>query len=105
MTKTKYLDIKQSNVYKDSSGVYYPDIFTFPIQNFEASEKPQSYYLTDNDISRFDVLMSTYYGASYYDNFVLWINNIGHIADVAVGTKILLPSKNDINTFIADNAV
>jgi hypothetical protein len=105
MSKNKYLTIKDSSVYTDTYGNAYPDIFTFNINSFTYTEKPVEYYLEDNDIQRFDLLMYNYYGSSDYDTYVLWLNGIGHIADEKVGTKIYLPAKTDIDAYISGNLV
>lgn len=96
---TKYLTISPSAVYKDTLGNLLPDIFTFSIDSFEMKEVPFVYELNSIDIYRFDLLILNYYGNSYYDDLVLWINKIRHIADVMPGTKIILPNKKDIDDY------
>ena len=105
MAKSKYSTIASSSVYTDASGNFYPDIFTFPINNIVLNDKPLKYYLEQQDIERFDILMANYYGSSDYDQIILWLNKIGHIADQSVGTEIYLPSKNDLDTFLLNYSV
>jgi len=101
-SKSKYLTMQSSKVYKDIEGNYYPDIFTFGINNINIVNKPTKYYLSDQDISRFDILMYNYYGSSEYDQLVLWINNIEHIADKNPGDTIYLPDKEDLDSFLTN---
>jgi len=96
---TKYLTISESAVYTDSLGNKFPDIFTFNIDKFKTTEASLNYVLNAVDIYRFDLLIVNYYGSSYYDDMVLWLNNIEHIADVVPGTIILLPSKKDLDDY------
>lgn len=101
--KTKYLTIKPSSYYKDKSGDYFCDIFTFPIENLRYSEMPQKYTLTENDIKRFDILVYRYYGSSDYKDLILWLNNISNIDEISPGFKIFLPIKKDIENFYREN--
>lgn len=100
---TKYLTISPSEDYSDNLGNPFPNIFTFEIEKFKMNSNPLKYILNSIDIYRFDLLILNYYGSSYYDDVVLWINNIEHIADVAPGTEILLPSKKDLDDFYRKN--
>ena len=97
--KSKYITINSSDIYKDSYGNEYPDIFTFPINEFKVRKSKQEYILTSTDIQRFDILISKYYGNANYDDIILWYNNIEFISDVEPGTKIELLDKEDIDTF------
>lgn len=101
--KTKYLTIKPSSIYKDSSGDYFPDIFSFPINNLIFSETPQKYTLSANDIKRFDILVYRYYGSSDYKDLVLWVNNISNLDEINPGFQIILPIKKDIENFYRGN--
>jgi hypothetical protein len=105
MAKTKYLTMEQSSVYTDDSGNFYPDIFTFNIENFQMNDVPLKYALSEQDIYRFDLLISNYYGKSDYDDLVLWVNNLEHIADKQPGDTIYLPSKNDITEYYRKNFI
>jgi hypothetical protein len=96
---TKYLTISESKVYTDSLGNTFPDIFTFAIDSFTMTEVPLKYILNSVDIYRFDLLILNYYGSSSYDDLVLWINKIKHIADVVPGMTIILPSKKDMDNY------
>lgn len=103
--RSKYLTIKKSTVYKDSNGNEYPDIFTFPVDKLKFKSKAQKYILNSNDIDRFDILISDYYGIADYDDLVLWFNDIDHIADITPGTTIYLPDKSDLDEFYRDYTV
>ena len=100
MAKTKYLTIAES-LQTNSHGEAYPDIMQFPIDKFEFSQTPQEYILSQSDIDRFDVLMSTYYGYAFYSDIVLWASKIKTIHDLSPGDTILLPDKIDIERFYA----
>ncbi len=96
---TRYSIMKDSEAYKDEFGNNYKDIFSFPINDFSASENVISYTLTSLDIYRFDLLVYKIYNDANYDDFVLWYNNIENIKFVKPGTVILFPSKKDIDDF------
>jgi len=97
--------MKKSDVYTDSFGNEYCDIFTFPIKDFSPKESLTEYYLTNLDIYRFDLLIYKIYGNANYDDFVLWYNNIENITKETPGTKILFPSKKDIDDFYREKFV
>lgn len=103
--KSKYLTIKESSIYADQNGNTYPDIFTFPANKLTFKSRAQKYILNYNDIIRFDLLISNYYGFADYSDIVLWFNEINHIADVIPGTVIYLPDQNDIDTFYRDYSI
>ena len=98
----KYLVMRASDIYKDDQGNAYPNIFTSPLNNFQYNDVAQKYILTSADIRRFDILINSYYGNANYDDIILWLNKIEHIADVEVGTVIYLPSKKDLTDFIQE---
>ncbi|KKM16603.1 hypothetical protein LCGC14_1684210 [marine sediment metagenome] len=81
----------------------FPDIMTFPIQDFKFSEAPLEYYLKKIDIERPDLFIAKLYGASEFDDIVYWLNNIANIDDVEVGQKILIPSSSDMERFYLEN--
>lgn len=91
------------SIHKDEFGNNYYDIFTFPIENLKITDVPQEYILTENDIVRFDLLIYRVYGNCSYDELVLYYNKIGSIYNVVPGTKIKLPSKNDLDNFYNGN--
>lgn len=98
-SRSRYLTINSSEAYRDETGATYPDIFSFPINQFSINDIPLTIALTEDNINRFDLLMAYYYGKSDYDDIVLWLNKINYIHDVPVGTEIFLPSKKDIESF------
>lgn len=103
MATSKYITISESENHIDSTGLKYPDIFSFPIINFEFNDIPQKYILTQQDVYRFDLLMYSYYGNANYDDLVLFINNIEHISLIDPGFTIYLPSKRDLDLFYQEN--
>lgn len=102
---TRYSIMKNSEVYKDDFGNEYKDVFSFPINDFSASESVISYTLTSLDIYRFDLLVYRIYNDANYDDFVLWYNNIENIKRLKPGTVILFPAKVDIDNFYREKNV
>lgn len=98
MARTRYLTMTESSV-TNSQGVAYPDILSFPIDKFKYTEEPYEYVLTQSDIDRFDYLMYRFYNTAYYDDMVLWLNNIASLHDLEPGDTINLPSKTDLENF------
>jgi hypothetical protein len=86
-----------------TEGTLYPDIMTFPIDDFKFTDVPMEYYLTEIDIYRFDVLLLKLYDVAEMDDILFWLNNIPFIYDEADGTKILIPSRKDMEDFYLKN--
>jgi len=102
MARTRYLLMKESSV-TNGNGVTYPDPITFPIKKLVITEDPLEYTIRDLDLDRFDLVMYRYYGTSYYDDVILWYNEIGHLSELESGDTILLPSSGDIENFFLRN--
>lgn len=103
--KSKYLLMNPSTTVFDDRGNPFPDLATFPIENFTPNSKSNTYMLTEQDVYRFDILTDINYGNfDFYDDFTLWINDIEFITDDAnIGRNISLFSKADIDTFYNKN--
>lgn len=102
MKRTRYMTIKESNQI-NKNGNKYPDIMSFPIESFKFTDTEKEYILSETDIDRFYMVCYKYYGIPYYDDIVLWLNNIDSIHNVSPGRKILLPSKRDLDRFVIKN--
>lgn len=96
---TKYDLMLDSNNYQDEFGNKFGDVLSFPISEFNTTDIPLEYILTQQDINRFDLLIWRVYGNPDYESFVLWYNNILLISRMIPGDKILLPSATDISNF------
>lgn len=99
--KSVYQCMKQSNI-KDVNGNNYPDVLTIGLDNFSYDNSFSYYYLTEQDITRFDLLMYKKYGQPYYDDLVLMLNN-KYKNDLVVGEQIILPNKADLDLFFTNN--
>lgn len=100
-TRTKY-DLMAESVVKDYNGNSYPDLATFPIEDFKVNTKPAVYTLTWADTERFFDLTYEWYGSfDFYDDVILWLNDIRHISDSEENfeKKINMFSKQDIDNW------
>ena len=102
MARTRYDTIKPSSQI-NLKGNQYPDLMSFPIDKFKFTEISKEYILTEPDIDRFYLVCYREYGVSYFDDIILWLNNIDTIHDVTPGTSIQLPAKKDLDRFIIRN--
>lgn len=105
--RSKYDLIKGSTTAYDDDGNAFPDLATFSINEFRATESPFIGGLDEQSTFRFDILTYAYYGTfQFYDLFSLWINDIPHIStDDNISKNIMLFSKQDIETFYINNIV
>lgn len=103
--KTKYQLMSASTTAFDANGNPYPDLATFPIETFSPTTKPNYYTLGEGDIYRFDILTdSVYQDFDFYDDFMLWVNNLPFIEDDAnIGSNIALYVKSDIDSWFVQN--
>ena len=97
--KNRYNLYSSSPTETDEFGNPYPDVMFFPIDEFEYTIRPKEITLTQMYIRRIDLLMYDAYGVAYYDDLVLWINDIPSIYDLTPGDKLLLPAKQDLDRF------
>ena len=84
----------------DNEGNAYPDLATFQLDSFVSNTKPVDYQLTQLDCERFFDLIYKFYGSfEYYDDIILWLNDINYISDEKQNfeRKIKLYSKQDID--------
>lgn len=103
--KSKYLLMANGSV-TDDAGNYFPDLTTFPINDFTATLKPIIHEIDQNEVLRFfDVTYFYYKEYDFLDDFILWINDIEYISDVDenYGKKILIYDPLDINNWYFKN--
>lgn len=101
----RYNKIKESTIQDTEFNDYYPDIMTFPINRFEINKNINSnvYYLSQFNIDRIDLLCNDIYTIPYFDDIILWLNDIYYKNDLIVGQELLFPEYKDIaNFFIKD---
>ena len=89
----------------NSESSEFPDVMTFPVNNFVYTEIPTKVVVTENNIIRFDLFVYNFYGVSYYDDLILWLNNIEFKDDLIIGQELLLPIKRDLDRFFIDYSV
>ena len=101
MSKSKY-DLMGISEITDYNGDNYPDLATFELDNLIYYTKPSSYILTYNDTQRFfDCIYNLYGDFDFYDDILLWVNDILNIVDDEkyFNATIKLPSKVDIDSW------
>lgn len=102
MTRTRYMTLSESDQI-NKSGNKYPDLMSFPIDRFQYTDTEKEYILSETDLDRFYMVCYRYYGVPYYDDIVLWLNNIDSIHDVEPGRTVRLPSRRDLDRFMVKN--
>jgi hypothetical protein len=100
--KSKYLTIKNSTE-TDSTGNYYPDIMTFPINKFLYNDIPLKVIITAMDIQRFDYFVFQFYNTSDYTDIILWLNNKSSVHELITGEELILPTPEDMDKFYMEN--
>ncbi len=102
--RTRY-DIIEESSQVNLDGENYPDILTFPIDRFQIVDSLKKVVITQKYKERFYLICYDYYGVSYYDDIVLWLNGISSWDVLEVGELLYLPSKKDLERFFIDNEV
>lgn len=103
--KSKYLLMKDSSQ-SDEFGNKYPDLTTFPINEFTPQTKAIDYELSSNDCYRFFDLINSYYGSfDFYDDITLWLNDIEYISKEEDNFEkyIRLFQKKDLDRWFLSN--
>jgi len=98
--RNRYEVMKESDQV-NTDGNKYPDVMTFPIEKFLYTNTAKKYILRRFDLDRFDLLCIREYGVAYYDDIILWLNNIDNLKNAVPGQEILLPSKRDLDRFFS----
>jgi hypothetical protein len=88
---------------RDSKDRFFPDVMTLPTHKFQFSEPPTERDLTQQDKKRFDLRMFKEYELTELDDIVRFINRKPLIEDVAVGERMLFPSKTNLERFYNEN--
>lgn len=86
----------------DEDGKAYPDLATLSFDQFITSSKPIEVQLTYKDTQRFfDLIYSFYNSFDYYDDIILWLNDVTYISDSGENfqKKIKMYSKIDVDNF------
>lgn len=92
----------KESVVTDDDGNPYPDIATFPLQDFVVTSKPLETKLSYQDTQRFFDFTYNFYGSfDFYDDITLWLNNIDYISDYhnTFQKNIKIYSKIDIDNW------
>jgi hypothetical protein len=92
-------DLADDASQKASDDTFYPDIFTIPIKKFRYNNSAKEHKISQVDQNRPDMMMYREYGVPEFDDVVLWINNIGMLNEEAIGNKIYIPAKSDMERF------
>lgn len=103
--RTKYQLMANSEV-TDGEGNNYPDLATFPIEEFTPTTKPANYSLSWQNTKRFDLLIHEWYGSfPFYDDIILWLNDVVHISDSDTNFQRVLQmfSKQDLDDWYVQN--
>ena len=104
--KNKYMMMEDSTE-TDSVGNNYPDLATFPINDFKPQSKGRPFIMKETDVYRFDISIYDYYSAyDFYDNITLWLNDIPYLSnDDYIGYEMLFYQKREINQFFINSLV
>jgi hypothetical protein len=101
MARSKYLTIEPSTVLTDDNGLFYLDIFTFPIDQFRSENVILTHILTYDEVYRFDQFILNWYGkVNYYQEMIQWLNNIFLMGEEYIGVIINMYSKIDLDRFL-----
>ena len=103
--KSKY-NLMKNSIVTDDNGNFYPDLATFPINDIIITKKPIEHSLTYNDCLRFFDLSQSYYGQfDFYEDIVLWLNDIEYISDEENNFEVILKlyTKQDIDAWYIKN--
>ena len=102
MARNKYQCMKTSDVVTDKDGNPFPDLATFVINEFQPSAKPTTIALSQRNTERFfDLIYEFYTAFDYYDDIILWLNDILNISDSqnTFQKEVKMFSKIDIDNF------
>lgn len=100
--KTRYNLVRKGET-TNQNGYVYADWMRFPIEELQLLDPVLVHTLKTNEIDRIDILMYNTYGVPYYDDLVLWFNNVSNIHYLAPGDTLELPSKRDLDRFFSKN--
>jgi len=89
----------------NKEGLAYFNPYSFNRNTFNPKKTISEYALTSRDIRRFDIFIYNTYGTTYYESFILLINNIIDIHAVKVGTVIRLYEASDMDEFFQLNSI
>jgi len=98
MARSRY-DLLKESIQTNDEGITYPDIMSFPINKYKPRFASREYGVTEPDIDRFYIVCYKTYGVSFYDDLVLWLNNIDTVHNIKPGDTIFLPDKRDLDRF------
>lgn len=108
MGRNKYQLMKESLTVFDSNGNAYPDLATFPLESLIINTKPLEYKLNENDTLRFfDLIYQFYDSFDFYDDIILWLNDIDYIFDTEkyFESKIKFFSKKDLDAWYLNSLI
>lgn len=102
--RSKYMMMKNSQQ-TDNVGNFYPDLTTFPINEFIPENKGRPYTMAESDVYRFDTPILAYYrGVNIYDDLTLWLNDVPYISDDDyLGYDMLFYQKRELDQFFIAN--
>lgn len=103
---SRFLLMENSEV-KDEDGEFFPDVLTFPLNDFEFKGQPLRYILNAADLQRIDVLMNEVYNVPVYDDIVLFLSDIPYLGDLndEDDNIVILPVKTDLDNFVSNNRI
>jgi len=103
--KDKYTLMFSSSV-TDSLGNPYPDLTSFPVNEFVIKTRAVNRQLSYNDCLRFfDTTYTVYDSFNAYDDIILWLNDIEQVTDVDENFEknIKFYTKTDIDSWYLAN--
>lgn len=102
--KSRY-DLMQVSEQKDSSGYNYPDVLTIPLDSLQFSSPLTKVRINQDYKARFYKLCYDQWGITYYDDILLFMNGVSAEDTLAIDEVILVPSKEDMDTYYSTNLV
>lgn len=98
-------DLMQVSKQKDSSGYYYPDVLTIPLDSLQFSSPLTRVRINQNYKNRFYNLCYDQWGITYYDDILLYMNGVSLEDTLEVNEQILVPTKEDMDSYYSKNLV
>jgi hypothetical protein len=104
--RNKYM-IMNNSEQADAYGNFYPDLATFPINNFIPENRGRPYVMDENDVYRFDQIIGLYYTSfNLYDDIILWLNDVPYLSDDDyIQFSMKFYQKRELDQFFINNLI
>lgn len=92
-------DLMQMSQQKDSTGYYYPDVLTIPLDSLQFSSPLTRVKINQDYKNRFYKLCDDQWGITYYDDILLYMNGVSLEDTLQIGEELLVPTKSDMDSY------